>query len=113
MVDSYISRRFPRFHLKNRRTFPLFTSNVLLEVSCGYASHPLRALCDAGVRCTVNSDDPLPFGTDITGEYHVLLREMGFSLREVGAFAKNAFAASLLDPVKRAALCTEVDRALQ
>src|SRR5712691_4133966 len=89
------------------------TSNVLLEVSRGYAAHPLRALCDAGVRCTVNSDDPLPFGTDITGEYHVLLREMGFSLREVGAFAKNAFAASLLDPVKRAALCTEGDRALQ
>ncbi|OLE39807.1 MAG: adenosine deaminase [Cyanobacteria bacterium 13_1_40CM_2_61_4] len=82
------------------------TSNVLLEVS-------LRALCDAGVRCTVNSDDPLPFGTDITGEYRVLLREMGFSLREVGEFAKNAFAASLLDPVKRATLCTEVDRALQ
>jgi adenosine deaminase len=89
------------------------TSNVLLEVARGYAAHPLRTLCDAGVRCTVNSDDPLPFGTDITGEYRVLLREMGFSLREVGEFVKNAFAASLLDPAKRAALCTEVDRALQ
>ena len=26
MVDSYVSRRFPRFHLKNRRTFTLFTT---------------------------------------------------------------------------------------
>ena len=26
MVDSYVSRRFPMFHLKNRRTFTLFTS---------------------------------------------------------------------------------------
>jgi hypothetical protein len=26
-VDSYVSRRFPTFHLKNRRTFALFTSS--------------------------------------------------------------------------------------
>jgi len=88
------------------------TSNLLLEVARDHASHPLRALCDAGVRCTVNSDDPLPFGTDITGEYRVLLRDMGFSLREVGEFAKTAFAASLLDPARRATLCAEVDRAV-
>src|SRR2546430_5390077 len=28
MVDSYVSRRFPMFHLKNRRTFTLFTRNT-------------------------------------------------------------------------------------
>jgi len=26
LVDSYVSRRFPRFRLKNRRTFRLFTT---------------------------------------------------------------------------------------
>jgi adenosine deaminase len=88
------------------------TSNVLLEVARGYDTHPLRTLCEAGVRCTVNSDDPLPFGTDITGEYRVLMREMGFTLREVGEFAKTAFNASLLDPGRKAELCAEVDRAL-
>jgi adenosine deaminase len=88
------------------------TSNVLLEVARGYDTHPLRTLCEAGVRCTVNSDDPLPFGTDITGEYRVLIREMGFTLREVGEFAKTAFNASLLDPGRKAELCAEVDRAL-
>jgi adenosine deaminase len=88
------------------------TSNVLLEVARGYDTHPLRTLCEAGVRCTVNSDDPLPFGTDITGEYRVLMREMGFTLREVGEFAKTAFNASLLDTGRKAELCAEVDRAL-
>lgn len=88
------------------------TSNVLLEVAHGYNTHPLRTLCEAGVRCTVNSDDPLPFGTDITGEYRVLMREMGFTLREVGEFAKTAFNASLLDTGRKAELCAEVDRAL-
>jgi adenosine deaminase len=88
------------------------TSNVLLEVVRGYDTHPLRTLCEAGVRCTVNSDDPLPFGTDISGEYRVLMREMGFTLREVGEFAKIAFNASLLDTGRKAELCAEVDRAL-
>ena len=31
MVDSYVSRRFPRFHLKNRRTFTLFTTLALKD----------------------------------------------------------------------------------
>jgi adenosine deaminase len=88
------------------------TSNVLLEVARGYDTHPLRTLCEAGVRCTVNSDDPLPFGTDITGEYRVLMREMGFTLRDVGEFAKTAFNASLLDIGRKAELCAEVDRTL-
>src|SRR5262249_53919612 len=88
------------------------TSNVLLEVARGYDTHPLHTLCEAGVRCTVNSDDPLPFGTDITGEYRVLMREMGFTLYEVGEFAKTAFNASLLDTSRKAELCAEVDRAL-
>jgi adenosine deaminase len=61
---------------------------------------------------STNSDDPLPFGTDITGEYRVLLRDMGFSLRDVGTFAKNAFAASLLDPATQATLCAEVDQVI-
>jgi adenosine deaminase len=88
------------------------TSNVLLEVARGYDVHPLRTLCEAGGRCTVNSDDPLPFGTDITGEYRVLMREMGFTLREVGELAKTAFNASLLDTGRKTELCAEVDRAL-
>jgi hypothetical protein len=31
MVDSSVSRRFPTIHLKNRRTFTLFTSDELTQ----------------------------------------------------------------------------------
>ena len=34
------------------------------------------------------------------------------SLRAIGAFANNAFAASLLDPATQATLCAEVDHAI-
>lgn len=88
------------------------TSNVLLECSPSHREHQLRTLLDAGVRCTVNSDDPLLFGTDITTEYRLLIREMGFSPREVAELARNGFRASLLAPGSVAALCAEIDATL-
>ncbi|MEK7867625.1 MAG: adenosine deaminase family protein [Planctomycetota bacterium] len=45
------------------------TSNVLLHVCPSYREHPIRQLMDAGVLVTVNSDDPLVFGTDINAEF--------------------------------------------
>lgn len=85
------------------------TSNVLLECAPSFKGHQLRRLVDAGVPCTVNSDDPVLFGTDIAGEYRVLVREMGFSPREVMEFARNSFRASLLPADRIAALCAEID----
>ncbi len=48
-------------------------SNYRLKVTPPDQPHPIRALVDAGVFCTVNSDDPAMFSTDLTNEY--LLRE--------------------------------------
>ena len=88
------------------------TSNVLLGCAPSYRAHQLRALCDAGLPCTVNSDDPLLFGSDVLNEYRVLVREMGFTLPEVAEIAKIGFRASLLDARRVADLCAEVDAAL-
>ena len=85
------------------------TSNVLLECATSYRDHQLRTLRDAGVRCSVNSDDPLLFGTDILNEYRLLVREMGFLPREVAEFAKNGFRASLLQETTITARCDEID----
>ncbi len=35
MVDSQVSRRFPTFHLKNRRTFTLFTTLIARRQDTG------------------------------------------------------------------------------
>lgn len=87
------------------------TSNCLLNVSPNIASHPLRLFTEAGIRCTVNADDPLLFQTDTTREYRRLGEEMGFQPREIAELAKNAFRASLLpaESVRRA--CAEIDAA--
>jgi adenosine deaminase len=45
------------------------TSNVKLGVVPSLAEHPLPALVAAGVRCSINADDPLLFGTDLRTEY--------------------------------------------
>ncbi|HVU74403.1 MAG TPA: adenosine deaminase [Mycobacteriales bacterium] len=47
------------------------TSNLLLAVVPSLEEHPLRRLLDAGVRCSINSDDPLLFGPDLLAEYEL------------------------------------------
>ncbi len=85
------------------------SSNLLLGVCPTLAAHPLRRLVDAGVRCTVNSDDPLLFATDTTREYLLAATEMGFSAPEVAGLAKAAFHASLLPEQGIAEACADID----
>lgn len=88
------------------------TSNVRLGCASSHREHPLRALVDAGVRCTVNADNPLLFATDVVQEYGYAVREMGFSPATVAEFARNAFRASLLPADRVRALCAEIDTLL-
>jgi adenosine deaminase len=88
------------------------TSNVLLECAPSLRDHPLRPLLAAGVRCTLNSDDPLIFGTDLVGEYRLAVRDMGLSRSELAVLAKNGFRASLMEPARIEKFCAEVDAAL-
>lgn len=45
------------------------TSNVQLSVVSTLEEHPLPDLLAAGIRCSVNADDPLLFATDLLEEY--------------------------------------------
>ena len=40
-------------------------SNLRTRVVDALDEHPLRALCAAGVRCSISTDDPALFGTDL------------------------------------------------
>jgi aminodeoxyfutalosine deaminase len=75
-------------------------SNLRTQVVRSLAEHPLPALLAAGVRCTVNTDDPAMFGTDLGLEYETALR--------LGASAQACYAAgvhgALCDAETRAAL---------
>ncbi len=66
------------------------TSNVKTGVVPDYAHHPLRRLYDAGVRVTLNSDDPAMFQTTVAREYELAAGEFGFSPAELRQLTGNA-----------------------
>lgn len=74
------------------------TSNVRTGVVPSLAEHPLPALHAAGVPCTINTDDPAMFGTDLG-------RELAIAA-ELGVSAKDAYLAGVAG-----ALCDDETRA--
>ncbi|MEU3605846.1 adenosine deaminase [Streptomyces sp. NPDC035033] len=85
------------------------TSNIATRAVATLDEHPIRAMADAGVLVTVNSDDPPMFGTDLNNEYAVAARLLGLDERGLAALAKNAVEASFLDPAGKARLAAEID----
>ena len=53
-------------------------SNLRTGVVASLAEHPLPRLVAAGVACSVSTDDPAMFGTDLTADY-AAARQMGVS----------------------------------
>lgn len=77
-------------------------SNYRLKVTPVDQPHQMRRLVDAGVYCTVNSDDPPMFSTDLNTEY-LLLAAQGFSWEELWQLNLNALEASFLPEEEKAA----------
>lgn len=85
------------------------TSNICLGVAPSYAEHPFRALYDAGVTLTVNSDDPPMFGATLTDEYLALAEHCRFSVDVLIEMNLNAVRAAFLPDSERAALLAEFE----
>lgn len=80
-------------------------SNVGLQVVPDIAAHPLRRLMQAGVRCTVSTDDPLCFANSINEEYETLVSGLGFTRAELARVARNGWEiADVPDATRRQAL---------
>ncbi|MBA3038272.1 MAG: adenosine deaminase [Alphaproteobacteria bacterium] len=79
-------------------------SNIALKVFPDYASHPLRRFVEAGVRVTLNSDDPPFFHTSLAAEYATASKVMGFSDDEINAMTRTAIEAAFVDEQTRKAL---------
>jgi adenosine deaminase len=70
------------------------TSNVMLSVVPTIHQHPLPVLLDAGVRCSLNGDDPLLFGPGLLEEYSLCREAFGFDDATLAAIARVSIEAS-------------------
>jgi len=66
------------------------TSNVRLGVAPSIDSHPIEALRRAGVRVSVNTDDPLLFGTTVTSEYAICAQRFDWDRHVLAQIARTS-----------------------
>jgi len=58
-------------------------SNVCTGVVSAIAEHPIREYFERGLIISVNTDDPMMFGTTLEKEYELLMQECGFTRQEI------------------------------
>ncbi|WP_273504169.1 adenosine deaminase [Fulvimarina manganoxydans] len=75
-------------------------SNLALGLYPDMARHPLKALVEAGVKVTLNSDDPPFFRTSLAAEYERAAK-IGFGQAEQLAFTRTAIEAAFVDEATR------------
>ena len=86
-------------------------SNVRLRAIDILEEHPLRAMMDAGLLCTVNSDDPAYFGGYVGDTFHAVHEALGLDNEQLRTLARNSFEAAFLDhdEERRARYLSEVE----
>ena len=80
------------------------TSNVVLGVVPAIAAHPIETLRAAGVRVSLNTDDPALLGASLVGEYALCREAFGWSEETIRAVARTSIEASFADADTRARL---------
>ncbi|GAA3510288.1 adenosine deaminase [Georgenia daeguensis] len=83
-------------------------SNVRLRVVDTLADHPLRAMLDAGLVVTVNSDDPAYFGGYLDENLRQVAQTLDLGPDELHTLARNGVEAAFVDDARRAELGAEV-----
>ena len=73
------------------------SSNIATRAVASLEEHPIRAFRDAGVRVTVNSDDPPMFGTTLNREYEVAADLLGLDEAGLADLARTGVRASFAD----------------
>jgi aminodeoxyfutalosine deaminase len=89
------------------------TSNIATRAVAGYPEHPVRAMVDAGVLVTINSDDPPMFGTTLNREYGIAAALLDLDATGVAGLAQNAVAASFLPDADKRVLTAAIQQRLE
>jgi len=86
------------------------TSNLSLGVYRSMAEHPIDRLRRAGVRVSVNTDDPALLGATLEGEYALCQDAFGWGDEELRAVAAASIAASFAGADLKARLAARLQR---
>ena len=87
-------------------------SNVGLKVVPDMVHHPLRKLSEAGIRCTISTDDPLCFANSVNEEYSAISHGLGFTRKELARFARNGFEVASLTTAEKQPWLAQLDAIL-
>jgi adenosine deaminase len=71
-------------------------SNLKLCVVSDLADHPIDAMLAAGLKATLNSDDPAYFGGYVADNYRAVATARGLSRDDLATLARNSFTGSFL-----------------
>ncbi|GAA1696695.1 adenosine deaminase [Microbacterium sediminicola] len=85
------------------------TSNVILGVVPDLGVHPLPTLLDAGVRCSINADDPVLFGPGLLDEYIAARESIGLSDEQLAACAWTSIETTLASDETKTAARARID----
>ncbi|MBI5200352.1 MAG: adenosine deaminase [Elusimicrobia bacterium] len=84
-------------------------SNVKLRVFDSIEKHNLKSLLEAGLRVTVNSDDPAYFGGYVLDNFRAAQSALDLLPEDLAALARNSIEASFLPKAAKAALVAEIE----
>ena len=88
-------------------------SNVKLRVFDTLQEHNLKELLDAGLRATINSDDPAYFGGYIGDNFLQTQQALNLDIDDIQTLAKNSFTASFLSEEEKERHLAEVDQIIR
>jgi adenosine deaminase len=84
-------------------------SNLKLCVVGDIADNPLKTMLDAGLKATVNSDDPSYFGGYVNANYRAVADALDLSKDELLTLARNSFTGSFLGDADKARHLAAID----
>jgi adenosine deaminase len=87
------------------------TSNLQTRAAASLEAHPIRGLAEAGVRVSVNTDDPGVSAITLTDEYLLLLNRLSFTRGQIGQFNAEAARGAFTDGRTRDAVQAAIRQA--
>lgn len=85
------------------------TSNVQTHAVDDIKDHPVKRYFEKGIKVTINTDNTTVSNTSLEKEYGILIKEFGFTLKDIKTLIMNAVEASFLGEEEKKQLAKECE----